>query len=112
MIKSRDLEEIYQEVIRKIKEKIPDADCSCISIQGYGGADYFYVQKLDKYELQISDWGRLLSTQTFISDESCKRDMIERVIGFYSIKNKLNKDAKQELLNSFIISEMVDGDQE
>lgn len=98
----RSLEEIYLEVIREFKERLPDADCSCISIKGYGGADFYYEQKQDKYELVISDWGRYLSTETFLSDESCKRDMMERVIGCYSFKHRLNKDEKQELLNSFI----------
>ena len=68
-ISDRPLEEIYLEVICKVKEKIPDADCRCISIPGYDGADYFYVQKENRYVLEISDWGRLLSTQTFLSDD-------------------------------------------
>lgn len=99
---NRSLEEIYLEVIREFNERLPDADCSIISIKGYGGADFYYEQKQNKYVLEISDWGRYLSTETFFSDESCKRDMIERVIGCYSFKYKLNKDEKQELLNSFI----------
>ena len=45
-ISDRPLEEIYLEVICKVKEKIPDADCRCISIPGYDGADYFYVQRV------------------------------------------------------------------
>jgi hypothetical protein len=100
-ISDRPLEEIYLEVICKVKEKIPDADCRCISIPGYDGADYFYVQKENRYILEISDWGRLLSTQTFLSDESCKRNMIETIVGCYSIKHKLNQEDKQELLKRF-----------
>ena len=100
-ISDRPLEEIYLEVICKVKEKIPDADCRCISIPGYDGADYFYVQKENRYVLEISDWGRLLSTQTFLSDESCKRNMLETIVGCYSIKHKLNQEDKQELLKRF-----------
>ena len=97
----RSLEDIYQEVIDEIKEKLPDADCRCISIQGHGGADFYYIQKYNRYELEISDWGRLLSTQTFLSDEACKQDMIERVVSCYSIKKQLNEAEKQVLLDRF-----------
>lgn len=59
------------------------------------------MQKENRYVLEISDWGRLLSTQTFLSDESCKRNMIETIVGCYSIKHKLNQEDKQELLKRF-----------
>lgn len=100
-ISDRLLEEIYLEVIGEVKEKIPDADCRCISIPGYGGADYFYVQKENRYILQISDWGRLLSTKTFLSDESCKRSMIETIVSCYSATHEFNQVEKQELLKKF-----------
>lgn len=100
-ISDRLLEEIYLEVIGEVKEKIPDADCRCISIPGYGGADYFYVQKENRYILQISDWGRLLSTKTFLSDESCKRSMIETIVSCYSATHEFNQVEKQELLRKF-----------
>lgn len=100
-ISNRLLEEIYLEVICKVKEKIPDADCRCISIPGYGGADYFYVQKENRYILEISDWGRLLSTKTFLSDESCKRSMIETIVSCYSVTHEFNQEEKQELPKKF-----------
>ena len=102
-ISKKHLEKIYLEVINEVKELITDADCRCISIPGYGGADYFYVQKENRYVLEISDWGRLLSTKTFLSDESCKRNMIETIVNCYSIDHKLNPDEKKELFKKLNI---------
>lgn len=89
--KLKSAQEIYLEVVDIVKEKLPDANIDCISVNKSMVTGYLYTNEKDRYKETVIDLCRVLSTLYYYTEADCKQAMIERIITC-NVKNKIEKE--------------------